>query len=103
MFPLMRRAVPGSAAILDELLRDHEKFRQAVPKLGAGTGLSKLIFDLGDLLEMHIRREERELFPLFEKHVGDAEAEAVGEQIRTILAPAVNFNKDEGARLKDDD
>ncbi len=86
LFPLMRRAVPGSAALLDELLRDHEKFRQAAPRLKADTGLGKLIFDLGDLLETHIRREERELFPLFEQHVESAEAEAVGEEIRKTLA-----------------
>src|SRR5678816_2603823 len=66
LFPLMRAAVPGSAALLDELLGQHEQFRQAVPKLEAGSGLAKFIFDVGDLLERHIRREERELFPLFE-------------------------------------
>ncbi len=85
LFPLMRRAVPGSATLLDELLRDHEKFRQAMPRFEAGTGLSKLIFDLGDLLESHIRREERELFPLFEQEVESTEAEAVGEEIRKTL------------------
>ena len=85
LFPLMRRAVPESAAVIDELLREHEKFRQAAPGLDGDRGLSKLIFDLGDLLEIHIRREERELFPLFEQQVGSAEAEAVGEEIRKKL------------------
>jgi iron-sulfur cluster repair protein YtfE (RIC family) len=86
LFPLMRVAVPQSAVLLDDLLRDHETFRQAVQKLAPGTGLSKVIFDLGDLLERHIRREERELFPLFEQHVESAKAEAAGAEISKILA-----------------
>lgn len=85
LFPLMRTAVPGSVALLDDLLGDHEKFRRAATELVEDAGLSKLIFDLGDLLEVHIRREERELFPLFERQVEGAKADAAGEEIRRIL------------------
>ncbi len=60
-------------------------FAAAVPQLEAGTGLAKLIFDLGDLLERHIRKEERELFPLFEAHVDEAQAEAMGLKIKEQL------------------
>ena len=74
----MRQLVPASAAMLDELLQRHEQLRHAVPKLEAGSGLAKLIFDLGDLLERHIRKEERELFPLFEAHVDAARANRRG-------------------------
>lgn len=86
LFPLMRAAAPESAALLDDLLREHETFRQGVEALAAGTGVSKLIFDLGDLLERHIRREERELFPLFEQYVESSQAEAAGQEIGKILA-----------------
>jgi iron-sulfur cluster repair protein YtfE (RIC family) len=85
LFPLIRAAVPGSAALLDELLGQHEHLRQAVPKLEAGSGLAKLIFDVGDLLERHIRKEERELFPLFEAHVDAARAASVGAELKQIL------------------
>ncbi len=85
LFPFMREAVPESAALLDDLLRDHEAFRQVPQKLTAGAGLSKLIFDVGDLLERHIRREERELFPLFEQRVEGSKAEVVGAKIKKIL------------------
>ena len=54
--------------------------------LKRGTGLAKLIFDLGDLLERHIRKEERELFPLFEQHVEGGKAESAGVEIKRILA-----------------
>jgi len=88
LFPLMRTAVPGSAALLDELLGQHEQMRQAVSRIAAGHGLAKLIFDLGDLLERHIRKEERELFPLFEAHVDAREAESTGVALKKILDEA---------------
>lgn len=96
LFPLMRTAVPGSATLVDELLGQHEQLRRAVPKLEAGSGLAKLIFDVGDLLERHIRKEERELFPLFEAHVDAAKAESAGVELKNIL--------DEGGkqRMKDE-
>jgi iron-sulfur cluster repair protein YtfE (RIC family) len=85
LFPSIREAAPESAPLLDDLLHDHRTFRQLVEKLSAAAGLSKLIFDLGDLLERHIRREERELFPLFEQRVDGSKAEVVGEKIKKIL------------------
>jgi iron-sulfur cluster repair protein YtfE (RIC family) len=85
LFPLIGSAVPGSSAIINELVRDHEQIRGAVAQLESGDGLAKLIFDLGDLLERHIRKEERELFPLFDKHVNAAESEAAGHEIKKIL------------------
>ncbi len=90
LFPFMREAVPQSAPLLDELMRDHEAFRQAVKNLIAGTALSKLIFDIGDLLERHIRKEERELFPLFEKYVDSERAGKLGEDIKRTLTGGEN-------------
>jgi iron-sulfur cluster repair protein YtfE (RIC family) len=86
LFPLMRVEVPESAQLIDTLLRDHESFRQRMPDLKSDTGLSKLIFDIADLLERHIRSEERELFPLFEERVEGARALAAGEQIKAVMA-----------------
>ena len=85
LFPLLSSTVPGSKEMIDELVRDHAQIRAAIPQLEAGTGLAKLIFDLGDLLERHIRKEERELFPLFEQHVKGAKVETAGVEIKRIL------------------
>lgn len=85
LFPALRSAVAGIGSIIDELISDHAQIRQSMTQLEAGTGLAKLIFDLGDLLERHIRREERELFPLFEQHIENAQAETVGAALRKIL------------------
>jgi len=85
LFPQMRALVPESEAIIEHLIRDHQQLRVAMSQLEGEAGLGKLIFDLGDLLERHIRKEERELFPLFEQHVGETGAERIGNEIKKIL------------------
>jgi hemerythrin-like domain-containing protein len=85
LFPLMRATRPQSASLLDALLAEHRLLRETVGRLAAGAALSKALFDAGDLLERHIRKEERELFPLYEADVEEAQALAAGEEIRNIL------------------
>jgi len=86
LFPLMRDQVAGCGGMLDQLVRDHEQLRRAMPQLEAGAGLAKLIFDMGDLLERHIRKEERELFPLFEAHVDAAQADQMSVKLKELLS-----------------
>lgn len=85
LFPPLRALMPDSEPIINQLLREHQELRSAMPNLEAETGLGKVIFDLGDLLERHIRKEERELFPLFEQHLDLFDVETVGERIKNIL------------------
>jgi len=85
LFPALRGIAPESDVIVDDLLSQHQEIGRTMSQLETGTGLAKLIFDLGDLLERHIRKEERELFPLFELHVESANAEAIGEELKKIL------------------
>lgn len=98
LFPFMRDALPASASIIDELIKNHDQIRKAVPQLEAGMGLAKLMFDVGDLLERHIRKEERELFPLFENNLAAEQAEAAGAAMKKILGAKVGAGsgKDEG-------
>ena len=85
LFPQLSSRVPESEEIIHLLLREHEQLRLVMPSLQAEMGLGKIIFDLGDLLERHIRKEERELFPLFEAHAELFDGEAMAERIRKIL------------------
>jgi len=85
LFPAVRGIAPGSDVIVDDLLSQHQEIRRLMSQLEGGAGLAKLIFDLGDLLERHIRKEERELFKLFEDHVEGAKAEAIGAELKKIL------------------
>jgi iron-sulfur cluster repair protein YtfE (RIC family) len=86
LFPLVRSAVPPSVPIVEQLLKEHEQISAMVENLKRGQGLSQILFDLGDLLERHIRYEERELFPLYEENVAGQEANLAGEKIRQLLA-----------------
>lgn len=88
LFPFLRSLVPESHGMIEELTADHEQIRRANVQLASETGLGEILFNLGDLLERHIRKEERELFPLFEQCAGraDADAAAIGEEINKILA-----------------
>jgi iron-sulfur cluster repair protein YtfE (RIC family) len=86
LFPFMRAQVAGSEAMIEELARQHDQLSQMMAQIEIGTGLAKLIFDLGDLLERHIRKEERELFPLFEAQADGAQAELIGARLNERLA-----------------
>jgi iron-sulfur cluster repair protein YtfE (RIC family) len=88
LFPHMRARMPETGGMIDELLRDHAAIGAAIPRLDDTTGLSKLLFDLGDLLERHVRKEERELFPLFEAHAGEIGADAIRVDIERALGRA---------------
>lgn len=87
LFPLLDRFGAESAALTAELRREHERIRAGAALGGGSANLSKAIFDLADLLERHIRREERELFPIFERQVPETEAEKVGKEMEEILQP----------------
>ena len=85
LFPLIRARAAESHSLIDQLLKDHEQLRKGEECLAEDKGLSKVLFDLGDLLERHIRREERELFPFFENLAALIDAERIGKEIKEIL------------------
>ncbi len=68
LFPLIVEHIPSGKKQVEDLLNDHrsiEKFIGDFEKPGAPS--SSQLHEFSDLLERHIRKEERELFPLFEK------------------------------------
>ena len=87
LFPVIRtHAGDDSVTLIEELLLDHERIAKTVTALEKGTGLSKVLFDLGDLLDRHVRQEERVLFPIFEQAVPAADAEQAGQEIKNLLS-----------------
>ncbi|MBI2349148.1 MAG: hemerythrin domain-containing protein, partial [Deltaproteobacteria bacterium] len=98
LFPFMRSRIPESETLIEDLVKDHAALREGLARLDRTDGLGRLLFDMGDLLERHIRREERELFPLFEKHASASEAEEVGKRIATILASPNPKSKEDRPR-----
>jgi hemerythrin-like domain-containing protein len=85
LFPAVRAALGAHARLLDELVAQHGAMEAHAAKLRAGAFGEVIPFC--DLLERHIRTEERELFPLIEQHVAPATLAAVETALAEALAP----------------
>lgn len=81
VFPLMRAAA-GAADLVQRLLEEHGRLRAMAGGLAA-TAAS--LGEFADLLEAHIRLEERDLFVRYQAHVPAAERSAVEAEVRRIL------------------
>ncbi len=85
LFPTLRSLAPESGSLIEELLRQHKRMRKWAADIDDESNLAKMIHDIGDLLEQHIRREERELFPLFESKISEGEGEKIKREIESII------------------
>ncbi len=84
LFPLMT-AYEECQELVARLEDEHRQFRKLVAGPMEAEGLRKFLFDFGDLLEQHIRSEERQLFAAFEMLVPDIDAERAGQEIKRLL------------------
>ncbi len=84
LFPLMA-AYEECRELVYRLESEHREFRGLVARPADPGGPRKFLFDFGDLLEQHIRSEERRLFPAFETLVPAADAERAGREIKRLL------------------
>ena len=82
LFPLLLRHVSSQPVPLREVLVQHLQLQGFARKLGiavaAGMVDRQTLQAVGELLEAHIRLEERELFPLIEELVPDDELRGLG-------------------------
>lgn len=85
LFPAIRAMQPQASPLLDQLIQEHTAMRELVEQLDqqlpAGPQLTALLASFGTLLERHIRCEERELFPVYEAHLSEAEAARIERAI----------------------
>ena len=76
LFPLLVRHA-GRSPLLERVLNEHGELRDLASALreevAAGDVSGETMLKLADLLDAHVRREERELFPVIEQTVPDAE------------------------------
>jgi hemerythrin-like domain-containing protein len=66
---------------------EHLELRAAGRRLAAGKLDVEDLHRVGELLEAHVRFEERELFPLIESRLDDATLAALGEELREFARP----------------
>jgi len=79
LFPSMRRQVPVSSSLIDRLVLQHREIEEIVSRVGVAAthDLATLLVRLGEVLEQHIRAEERELFPMYEEKIPEDVASAI--------------------------
>jgi hemerythrin-like domain-containing protein len=89
LFPVLRSAYgPGTqeCGVIDALCAEHRRMtevRDAIAEAAAEDELCRALTQFADLLELHVRREERELFARFPGALGP---DAVGDLHREIHA-----------------
>lgn len=82
LVPALREHAAVQEVEIARLIHDHRRLGELIAELDSRpTALA----ELADLLEAHIRREERELFPAFQEHVPPDRRAAVEAGVRQIL------------------
>lgn len=91
LFPAMKKHARESLQTIEVLLNQHEELRRSVKTFEKPDeeSLQNDLRDFGELLDEHIRIEEHQLFPAFEKLVPSDVADQVGKEIEKIDKPAV--------------
>lgn len=70
LFPLVAGLAEARPLVVEALL-DHQRLHALVGELRSSAHLRTSMRETGELLEAHVRREERELFPLIERLAAD--------------------------------
>ena len=85
LFPLASKHVESARAVVQELLNEHRALETFVAQFReAAEGITEQrIEEFASLLEQHIRKEDRVLFPLLEEH---APAEVLS-QVESLMHP----------------
>ncbi|HXG93267.1 MAG TPA: hemerythrin domain-containing protein [Blastocatellia bacterium] len=90
LFPSMQ-TFAGASGLISELLFEHDKMRLVVETLrdAKQDELPSLLSVFADLLESHIRKEERQLFPIYEQQATEEIASAVERAIIDLIGTAM--------------
>jgi hemerythrin-like domain-containing protein len=90
LFPTMHR-LSAAPQLIEELLSEHRKIERLVDQLRHSDceQLTDRLIEFADLLESHIRKEERDLFPVYERLVSPEIAGRVEEEIKSLIGTAL--------------
>jgi hemerythrin-like domain-containing protein len=73
-------------AMIDRALEDHAAMRRLADRFEQGEGSIVLVREFGELLERHIRFEERELFPAVQNETDENGMNEIGAEISSRRA-----------------
>ena len=90
LFPAMRGIAPADA-LISELRDEHRKLETLVQQLQSAetNSTGATLREFAGLLEAHIRKEERLLFPIYENEIPAPTAEQVGRDIEALIGMAL--------------
>ena len=96
VFPAMN-GIEDSRAMIAQLVDEHRKLEKLVQRLKKARELrlAPLLREFADLLEAHIRTEERVLFPRYEKGVSSELAKQVGTRVLEVIGTAMKPKRPE--------
>ena len=75
-------------AVVDKMMDDHKIFRELIDQLKKEKISIKQISDFENILNQHIRFEERQLFPFIESNLSQEELVEIGVFLRQNHSPA---------------
>ena len=83
LFPAMMEHVAHASSLIAALIAQHRTMEKLIDRLRGSELLSpdQTLMELGEILKQHIRAEERDLFPAFER---DMPREVAGETLRLL-------------------
>jgi iron-sulfur cluster repair protein YtfE (RIC family) len=84
LFPLVKNKNGDVDKMILELISEHGKMESLIREVKETDRLEDLLDELGQLLEKHIRKEERELFVEIENILSDDELKIIGEKLGPI-------------------
>ena len=75
---------PVQDEVVQKAIDDHQKIRIFIDQIGfSGTEKENALLELVELVDQHVRYEERILFPHLEKKLSDEQLEIIEKQINT--------------------
>lgn len=88
VFPILKEHSPRAVPIIDTLVEQHREIERHVGLIAQAKGseLERALVALGELLEKHIRLEEREVFEIYESDLSPQLMDEVGEGVRRFVA-----------------
>ena len=81
LFPSVIKRDDEVDKLIEEVISEHRKMESLVKDLMRKSDVTDLLDELGRLLEKHIRKEERKLFPKIEEILSEGELKTIGKKL----------------------
>jgi len=88
---LVGTGIEEAGATIEELVGEHHNLTRLVDRLRQTESLklAPLLREFADVLEAHIRKEERILFPCYERNISLKEAGHVKSRVLGVIGSAI--------------